>query len=109
MKIQIGRDFGGGRAFLAPGVMGLLLAVITPTLEGTAAWGWFALSLLPGFLGVLLLVYAKWPLYRQRKFFSFGSQALPEDRRAPYRWAWRLVTVTICIQVVLIVSSRLLP
>jgi len=36
-------------------------------------------------LGASLIFYAKAPLYRQRRFLTFGPRALPEQRRPFYR------------------------
>lgn len=38
--------------------------------------------------GAALILHAKLPLYRERRFFTFGSRALPEDRRRWYRWGY---------------------
>jgi hypothetical protein len=39
-------------------------------------------------VGVSLIFYAKLPLYRERRFFTFGPGALPEQRRPFYRWGY---------------------
>src|ERR1035437_6958326 len=39
-------------------------------------------------LGASLIFYAKLPLYRQRRFFTFGPKALPKQRRPFYRWGY---------------------
>ncbi len=39
-------------------------------------------------LGAGFIFYAKLPLYRQRRFFTFGPRALPEQRRPFYRWGY---------------------
>ena len=39
-------------------------------------------------LGVSLIFYAKLPLYRERRFFTFGPGGLPEQRRPFYRWGY---------------------
>jgi hypothetical protein len=39
-------------------------------------------------LGAGLIFYAKLPLYRERRFFTFGPRALPEQRRPFYRWGY---------------------
>ncbi len=49
----------------------------------------YAMALLVAAFGTSLLVYAKLPLYRQRRFFTFGSKALPENGRSFYRWGYR--------------------
>src|ERR1700722_19847886 len=46
--------------------------------------------------GIVLLFFARLPLYKQRKFFSFGSKARPPLHRKLYRTAY----VFICIAAV---------
>lgn len=70
----------------AAGVMQLL-----PVLTGSPATRWLAAFITACALssaGVVLLLVAKLPLYRQRRFLTFGSGALPENRRALYRRGW---------------------
>ena len=43
-------------------------------------------SLSIAILGVALLFVAKFPLYRQRRFFTFGIRAIPASRHGFYRW-----------------------
>ena len=40
-------------------------------------------------VGSVLLFIAKRPLYRQKRFLTFGIQALPESSHAFYRWGCR--------------------
>lgn len=42
-------------------------------------------------VGVVLLFLARLPLYRQRRFFAFGSRLLDEPHRRLYRWAYRFL------------------
>src|SRR5688572_29890756 len=73
-------------AFLASQV----LSVFT-RLSGTT-WIWcYSIGLFCAGAGVALILYSKLPLYRQRRFFTFGSGALPESRRSFYRWGYRCV------------------
>ena len=57
-------------------------------------WIWcYAISLSIAAVGATLIFYAKLPLYQQRRFFTFGSRALREDRRPFYRWGYGCVIV----------------
>jgi hypothetical protein len=48
-------------------------------------WIWFyGIALGIALFGVCLIFYAKLPLYRERRFLTFGSGALPESRRSFY-------------------------
>lgn len=42
-------------------------------------------------VGVVLLFFARLPLYRQRRFFSIGPKLLDEPHRRLYRWAYRFI------------------
>ena len=81
--------------FLAGGFVFLVGHAINffMTLSGTR-WIWcYAISLSIAAVGATLIFYAKLPLYQQRRFFTFGSRALPEDRRPFYRWGYGCVIV----------------
>jgi hypothetical protein len=81
------------------GVWGLLIIAAVSILTG---WGLNFFTRLTGMpwiccyligigvaaLGVSLIFYAKLPLYRQRRFFTLGPRALPEQRRPFYRWGY---------------------
>jgi hypothetical protein len=41
--------------------------------------------------GAALILYAKIPLYRSGRFFSFGAKSIPASRVALYRWGWRVL------------------
>jgi hypothetical protein len=70
-----------------------------------ARWIWcYGIGLTMGALGVFLVFYAKIPLYRQRRFFTFGSSALPQSRRASYRWGYRCVIFAVALLLCLLLS-----
>lgn len=52
-----------------------------------------AVALLVAGIGVGLIFFAKLPLYRQRRFFTFGSGVLPPGSRPFYRWGYGCVTL----------------
>jgi hypothetical protein len=73
-------------------------------LTGTR-WIWcYAIGLVVAGLGAALIFYAKIPLYRQRRFFTFGSSALPENKRAFYRWGYRCVFFAVALLLCLFLS-----
>jgi hypothetical protein len=73
-------------------------------LSGTP-WIWcYYVGLIIAAVGVALVFYAKLPLYRQRRFFTFGSRALPESRRSFYRWGYRCVTFIVALLLCLFLS-----
>jgi hypothetical protein len=52
-------------------------------------WIWcYSIGTTVAALGAGLIFYAKLPLYRQRRFFTFGPRAVPERRRPFYRWGY---------------------
>jgi hypothetical protein len=53
--------------------------------------------------GVVMLLFARLPLYWRRKFLSFGPKALPARRRRLYWTAYVFVGVSIGIMVLLFV------
>ena len=77
------------------GLLSLLVVSFIFSLNG-ARWIWYyGISLTVAAMGVGLILYTKLPLYRQRRFFTFGAGALPADRRAFYRWGYGCVAVAV--------------
>ena len=50
---------------------------------------------LPGFAGLLLLTWARLPLYRQLQFFSFGPRRLDAVHRRAYWRAYVLIAISV--------------
>jgi hypothetical protein len=68
-------------------------------------WIWcYAIGLVFAAIGVCLIFYAKIPLYRQRRFFTFGSGALKAERRAFYRRGYRCVIFAVALLLCLLLS-----
>jgi hypothetical protein len=65
----------------------------------------YALGLLFAGVGVALIFYAKLPFYRQRRFFTFGSGVLPENKRAFYRWGYRCIGFAVVLLLCLLLST----
>jgi hypothetical protein len=81
-----------------------LLTFLT-RLAGTR-WVWcYAIGLAVAAVGLSLIFHAKIPLYRQRRFFTFGSAALPESKRPFYRWGYRCVLFAVALLLCLLFSS----
>ena len=73
---------------------------------GGAPWMWaYFAGLVIGGLGISLIFYAKVPLYRQRRFFTFGSRALPEKRRPFYRWGYGCVVLAVILLLCLLLPK----
>ena len=90
-----------GCALALPAVC-ILTGVLLPVLghlRQTDAWVWnvFVTGLALAAAGVLLLGYARWPLYRQKRFFCFGSRLLDTPHRRCYRAAYVLIIAAILL------------
>jgi hypothetical protein len=87
-------------------VLGSQIVMFFTRLTG-APWIWcYFIALSAGAVGAGLLFYAKLPLYRQRRFFTFGARALPERRRPYYRWAYRFAVFSIVLLACLLLSGH---
>jgi hypothetical protein len=103
MPEKFGNNLAGCLSFPSLFAMAIIwVAVIRPTLQQTSLWFWFGVAMVFAVVGIVLLAYARFPLYRQRRFFEFGLGAIPEDRKKAYWWAWRFALVAIIIQLILI-------
>lgn len=70
-----------------------------------APWIWFfvtAFALM--ILGAGLIVYAKFPVYRSRRFFTFGLRSLPQTLVGCYRWGWRVFLFGVVLGLCLLLS-----
>ena len=96
-------------AFTLPAVLALVVGQILTffiRLSGMS-WIWsYAVALLLGAGSIGLLVYAKLPLYRERRFFTFGARALPEQRRPFYRWGYRCAMFSVVLLACLLLSKH---
>ena len=54
--------------------------------------------------GAALIVYAKMPLYRSRRFFTFGIKSVPKDLISYYRWGWRVFSFGVVLSLCLLLS-----
>lgn len=84
---------------------GSVLPLLSAARRGDTTF--FLLSLVTSALGVILLFLARLPLYRQRRFFTFGSAALPEPQRRLHRTAWKVILVGVGMLVILNVMMRI--
>jgi hypothetical protein len=74
-------------------------------LSGTP-WVWFFLaSFAFMILGGGLIAYAKLPVYRNGRFFTFGLNSVPESLRGFYRWGWRVFLFGVVLSLCLLLSK----
>ncbi len=77
------------------------------SVHGTA-WIWAAaVSFGIAVLGAALLFIAKLPLYRQKRFFTFGIRSLPESSHGYYRWGCRLSILGCVLMLLLWLGSTI--
>ncbi len=55
--------------------------------------------------GLALVFRGKLPLFRQRRFFTFGSAALPERRRASYHRGYCCIAVAVFLMLCLLLTT----
>ncbi len=72
--------------------------------QGDLTGFWIALA--SALVRVVLLFIAKWPLYRQGRYFTFGSKSLPEGRRPLYRLAYVFIATSLLRGSLLLVALR---
>ena len=88
--------------FLVPAIAvlaGLLLPSIT-TLQHADVSRLFSVGLAAGVCGVVLLFFARLPLYRQRRSFAFGPRELDRFHRRLYWMAYLVVLASIGLLVI---------
>ena len=94
--------------FLVVGLSAALMALLLNFFSRLTGkpWIWcYALALFVAGIAVSLLFYAKLPLYRQRRFFTVGSDALPPRNRIFYRWGYRCAAFAVALLLCLWLSK----
>jgi hypothetical protein len=72
--------------------------------QGNPTIYWIAFSL--AVFGLVLLFFAKLPLYRQGKFLTFGSKELPDKYKGIYRIAYYSIGVSLVIMLLMLAMLR---
>jgi len=84
-------------AMLGMTIVPLIAALLTGMLLDPLFQAWSGdptmlyLAVVLAGIGIVLLFFARLPLYRQRRFFSIGSGALDPKHRRLYRWAYGFI------------------
>jgi hypothetical protein len=87
------------------GMTGSCLLSFFSGLTGTS-WIWFYfIAMIFGASGVALIFWAKLPLYRLGRFFTFGAAALPVERRSFYRWGFCFAIFSVALLACLLLSE----
>jgi cell division protein FtsW (lipid II flippase) len=66
----------------------------------------FVASIVLLILGAALIVYAKLPVYRSRRFFTFGIESVPPSLTGYYRWGWRVFSFGVALTLCLLLSKQ---
>jgi hypothetical protein len=61
----------------------------------------FALML----FGTTLIAFAKFPIYRSGRFFTFGIKSVPQRFAGHYKWGWRLFLFGMILSLCLFLSK----
>jgi hypothetical protein len=70
-----------------------------------APWIWFFTASFAFMIsGGSLLFYAKLPLYRSGRFFTFGAKSVPQHLAGFYRWGWRVFLFGVVLGLCLLLS-----
>ena len=95
---------------LATGSPFIILALVISWLLSLHGWPWivaYSCTLFIALAGAVYLFRAKLPLYRERRFFTFGSRHLPPPSIPLYRLDCRLINAGIILAVMLLAISLL--
>jgi hypothetical protein len=90
--------------FVSLFVASLLVWFVLGTRQGDLTFVWIAMGL--AVVGILLLFLARLPLYRQGRFLTFGSRALPEWHRKVYRIAYGFIGISVILMLALLAILR---
>jgi len=90
-------------------VIGLLTATLLPSvtsLRGEVITRLYWVGVAAGVFGIVLLFLARLPLYRQRRFWTFGPRELDRFHRGLYWLAYLVVLVSIGLFVIVWLKLR---
>jgi hypothetical protein len=98
--------FGTDLVLLTIGLTGALVAggVASARRAGDFSLFWFAVAM--GGVGTVTLFHARLPLYRQRRFTSFGPAALDLRHRRLYWRAYVLIGASVALLGLLLAAVR---
>jgi hypothetical protein len=96
--------------FALSGIPLIPVMLLTSWLLSLRGWQWiiaYCCALLIAIIGAVYLFRAKLPLYRQHRFFTFGSRHLPASSIPLYRRGCRLSIAGILLAIVLLITQIL--
>lgn len=75
-------------------------------LSGTP-WIWcFSVACVSMVVGGVLIFFAKLPVYRSGRFFTFGLKSVPERLRVLYKWGWLVFLFGVVLGFCLLLSRQ---
>jgi hypothetical protein len=83
---------------------GCFIPAISAARQGNPFLFWVALLL--AVVGIVLLFIARLSLYRQGKYWTFGSSNLPERNRKTYRAAYWFIGTSVFLLLVLLLALK---
>jgi len=107
------KDSRGWRTFFEHWNLALIAIVAVLTMQvldffthlcGTPWICFFVASFALMLFGGGLIAYAKFPVYRRGRIFTFGMQSVPEHLRGFYRWGWRVFCFGVLLSCCLFLS-----
>lgn len=87
------------------GILTLQVLEFFTRLRGPSWICFFIASFSLMILGGGLIGYAKFPVYRSGRFFTFGVKSVPEHLRRFYRWGWCVFLFGVVLSLCLFLSK----
>jgi hypothetical protein len=93
---------------VAPLISGPLAGAGLHVVNALRAGQWWipASALVFSGIGIVLLFVSKLPLYRQRRFFTFGPRLLNTRHRRLFRWSYCFIAVGLLLMVCVLLALR---
>ena len=79
----------------------MFTVALSRTAHGDTTLLWAAIVI--GAIGVVLLFFARLPLYRQRKFLSFGPRTLPAGHKKLYWFSYGFIGISIVVMALILI------
>jgi hypothetical protein len=91
-------------ALVALAVLQILMFFLN--LNGKPWIYFFVASMVLLFVGAGMILYAKIPVYRSGRFFTFGVKSVPDYLAGCYRWGWRVFLFGLVLSLCLLLSKQ---